>query len=96
MDYSIPYSNFTIQDTNGDFGPNGAYFTAKLPGLFVLCADLDNINHFSIDGGVGGGSSIGTVSVNDFTLTQSGIEYRVFTKKVYGKESPSVKPPHHS
>ncbi|MFC5051170.1 choice-of-anchor D domain-containing protein [Rubritalea spongiae] len=88
-DSSIPYSNFQIESTNGDFGPEGAYFTAKLPGVFVLCADLDNISYFGIDGGVGGGSS-GSISVSDFTHNQAGVEYRVFTKKVYGKDSPSV------
>ncbi|MGJ8672177.1 S8 family serine peptidase [Rubritalea sp.] len=89
-DPSPPYSNFEVQSSNGNFGPGGSYFTAKLPGLFVLGADLDGVTHFAIDGFLGGGSSSGTVAANEFNYTFSGINYKVFTKKVFGKSSPSV------
>ncbi|HEX6851651.1 MAG TPA: choice-of-anchor D domain-containing protein [Candidatus Polarisedimenticolaceae bacterium] len=84
----IVYTNGPIV-ANGSFGAASRYFTRKLRGLFVLVADLDGIDRFTIDGDLGadgGGTADGSV----LRLTQSGRSWLAFVKRVYGAGDPSV------
>jgi hypothetical protein len=62
---TIEYSDNTIV-ANGDFGPNGAYFTRKRPGLWLLAADLDSVTYFEITGDLGadGDGDVDTTSIS--------------------------------
>jgi hypothetical protein len=85
---SISYSDDVILSST-DFGTNGQYFTRELPGLFLLVADLDNVQQFYIDGN-NGADSDGFVEIYDFSLTVFGIDYNVYHKKVWGAGDPTI------
>lgn len=85
---SIPYSNNNIIK-GGAFGDNGSYFTAKYDGLFVLVADLDNINSFYTSGNLGAdGRGIADGSVLEMEI--NGVLYKGFVKRVYNSGDVSV------
>lgn len=86
---SIPYTNSTINETSNAFGPSGKYFTAKYDGLFVLTADIDSVNQFSIAGTLGA-LGIGNMTSGRINQTHGGKEYTGFFKKVYNSGDPSV------
>ncbi len=85
---SISYSNNTIVE-GGAFGPGGAYFTSKLNGLFVLVADLDNVNEFSITGNLGADGS-GSVDGSVITTQVGNQNFKAYVKRVYNSGDPSV------
>lgn len=80
----VYYSNNTINSSNY-FGSNGQYFTRKYPGLFVMAANLDNIDEFYIYGNLGADGS-GNL---DGTVLTSGM-FQGFVKRVYNAGDPSV------
>ena len=72
----IPYSDNTIIAST-DFGTNGRYFTRKVPGLFVMAADLDNVSLFNITGNLGAdGNGISDGAI--LTTNAFGSTYRGF------------------
>jgi Abnormal spindle-like microcephaly-assoc'd, ASPM-SPD-2-Hydin/Viral BACON domain len=85
---AIPYSDGVIV-TNPAWGQNGRYFTRKYPGLFVLVADLDAVTRFRITGDLGA-DGLGSVDAATLSVTQGGIHYRGFVKRVYGSGTASV------
>ena len=85
---NICYSNNTIVE-NSYFGINGRYFTSKLPGLFVLAADMQNVDSFQISGNLGadgGGMVDGTILQTEV----NGVNYYGFVKRVFNAGDPSV------
>jgi len=89
LDTFINYSNNVIQSEGREFGENEAFYTRKYEGLFVLAADIEEVDTFEIDGGIGGGQS-GQVDTHEFIYDISNTTYRIYAKKVYGKATPSV------
>lgn len=79
------------QVVSGDtyFGETSQYFTNMYPGLFVLQADNISINEFRIDGNIGSDGD-GQVDVDEYVLTGYSTTYKVFVKKVYGANDPSI------
>jgi hypothetical protein len=67
------------------FGTTGAYFTRKYTGLWVLAADLDSVEYFTISGNLGadGGGSA------DGVMLQAG-GFTAFVKRVFNAGDPSV------
>ncbi|HXV12710.1 MAG TPA: choice-of-anchor D domain-containing protein [Candidatus Krumholzibacteria bacterium] len=84
----IPYSDGVIVDSPR-FGAGGRYFTRKYPGLFVLVAEMDNVEYFEIDGNLGadGGGSVDGAVLHART---AGADFLGFVKRVYGAGDPSV------
>jgi YVTN family beta-propeller protein len=77
----IEYSNNLIVDSEF-FGDGGRYFTRKYPGLFLLVADMEDVDYFEISGNLG---ADGAGSV-DGTILQAelyGVTYYGFVKRVY-------------
>ncbi len=87
---NISYTN-NIVTNNGAFGTNGNYFTSYNSGLFMLAADLDNVNQFYTSGNLGadgGGNTFGY----SFPLTIGGNNFNCFYRQVrdgYGYD-PSI------
>lgn len=84
----IEYSNNLIVGSPL-FGPSGRYFTRKYPGLFLLVADMEDVDYFEIVGDLGAdgsGSADGTILQADLY----GITYYGFVKRVYDASDPSV------
>lgn len=84
----IAYSDNVIAPHTG-FGTTGQYFTRHLSGLFVMAADLDNVNTFAISGNNGADGS-GTADEHVFTTVSGGVTYNVFVKRVYNAWDPSI------
>lgn len=74
--------NITV---NQNLGPNSLYFTRKLPGLFVMAADLKDVSTFRILGYLG---TAGKGVTAGAVLHRHG--YVGFFKSVTGAETPSV------
>ncbi|MCB9047742.1 MAG: carboxypeptidase regulatory-like domain-containing protein [Chitinophagales bacterium] len=87
-DNFIEYANNTIVSEEG-FGTNGRYFTRKYPGLFVLAADMKDVNTFGIWGGLGADGS-GDVDGSVLQIQHHGTTYYGFVKRVYNAGDPSV------
>lgn len=85
----IAYTNGQVVDADGLFGPQSRYFTAKLPGLFVLAAENVSIHSFSVAGGTAAAPH-GQVDGGAGTIYVGGEPYRMFVKRVYGGGSPSI------
>lgn len=85
---SIYYSNKSIQNSY-KFGSNSRYFTAKYPGLFILAADIDNMEYFRISGTLGCYNN-GKVDTSTIDMIQKGKKYRGYIKRVYDYTTPSV------
>ncbi len=84
----INYSNNTIIESNA-FGTYGRYFTSKLEGLFILAADVDNVDYFEITGY--GGDSDAEVDGTVIHQTVKGTHYTGFVKRVYNSSTdPSI------
>ncbi|MFT5855550.1 MAG: hypothetical protein ACI8XO_002802, partial [Verrucomicrobiales bacterium] len=78
----IPYSDGVVIDSAA-FGENGRYFTRKLAaGLFVLGADLDGVDSFSLSGDLGA-DGVGTADGVVLTIGRAGREFLGFVKRVY-------------
>ena len=85
---SPEYSDDTIVDS-ADFGTNGRYITRKYPGLFVLVAEMTDVDYFEITGDLGadgGGSADGAILQSHMF----GATYYGFVKRVYNAGDPSV------
>lgn len=84
----ISYSDNTII-TSSAFGDNGKYFTKKYDGLFILAADLKNVDYFELTGnnGANGAGSVNGLVINS---NVNGIDYTGFVKRVYNTGSPSI------
>jgi hypothetical protein len=85
---SLVYSDDLIIDSAA-FGPSARYFTKKEPGLFVLGAELNGAERFTIEGhlGAGGpGSADGTI----LEVSRRRNHYRGFVKRVFDAPNPSV------
>lgn len=85
---SLIYSNNVIV-ASGAFGAGGRYFTRKYPGLFVLAADMLNVNSFFINGNLGANGA-GNVSAVVLEATLFGVTYQGFVKRVHSAGVPSV------
>ncbi len=84
----IDYSDGVVKDATA-FGATGRYFTRKVPGLFVLAADLDGVTTFAVTGNLGADGA----GVADGTVLQStigGARYLGFVKRVSGTNDASV------
>lgn len=72
---------------------SASYLTTKVPGLFVLAADINKtdslITSFEISGNLGA-NGYGLVKGLDFSFENNGVEYRAYFKQVYGSSKPSV------
>lgn len=84
---SIPYTNGAVQTHAGFSG--GSYFTQKFNNLWLMSADITNINTFTISGN-NGADGRGTASGFDYTVTVGCMTYYVFVKQVYGAGDPSI------
>ncbi len=84
----IPYSdNLLVPDAS--FGTEGQYFTSKQTGLFLMAADLDNVNTFFISGNNGAdGSGMADETVLNLSLGTS--DYTGFVKRVCDAFDPSI------
>ena len=76
----LNYSDNTIIASN-TFGINGAYFTRKVQNMWLLAADLDNVNNFDITGNLGANGN-GLADGFTSTITVGGIRYNLFVKRV--------------
>ncbi len=94
---TIQYSDNTIIPSAA-FGATGQYFTRYLaggasysnnPSLFVMAADLDNVNQFYISGNNGADGG-GLLDGSQFQVTVNTIVYDVFVKRVYSAGDPSI------
>ncbi len=86
---NIPYTNNSIQSSNA-FGDEGRYFTGKFPGLFVMVADINDLQSFTISGNLG---ADGAGNINDLLLTHTAVDGRVYKAlitRVYGAGDPSI------
>ncbi|MFK7972333.1 MAG: PKD domain-containing protein [Bacteroidia bacterium] len=71
------------------FGPSGQYLTRKVPGLFMLAADLNGVSSFNINGGLGA-DGFGKIDGSSLYINKKGVGYRLFVKRVYDAVDPSV------
>ncbi|WP_422107133.1 HYR domain-containing protein [Winogradskyella sp.] len=85
----INYSDNTVI-ASAAFGANGRFFTRKVENLWLLAADLDNVNTFDITGFLGAFSGIGTVDGFSSTITVSNANYSIFVKRVLDDPTNSV------
>lgn len=86
---SIPYTSSVITSLPSAFGTDGQYFTAKHQGLFVMAADIHEINSFNISGNLGADGS-GSVGSGSLSMNHNGVAYTGFYKKVHSAGDPSV------
>jgi subtilisin family serine protease len=84
----VEYSNGLIA-SNPAFGVPGRYFTRKYPGLFVLVADLQNVQDFYIWGDLGA-DGMGSVDGAVLQTEMFGVTYLGFVKRVFNAYDPSV------
>ncbi|MBN2213231.1 MAG: choice-of-anchor D domain-containing protein [Bacteroidales bacterium] len=86
---NIMYSDNIIVSGDMHFGANTAYFTRHLDGLFVLAADMNEVESFHIDGDLGadGGGSYNSAVLE---YEYNGIRFKGFVKRVYNAGDPSV------
>lgn len=79
----------TVQSGDTFFNSGSTYFTNCYPGLFIMSAYDVNITDFEIDGNLGSDGD-GQADTYDYTLTFGGVDYSVYTKRVWGAQDPSV------
>lgn len=86
---TIPYTENVIAEGTTYFGTSSRYFTMKLPGLFVLGADMNGITSFRTSGnnGADGGGFTDATEIN-FALNKK--EYTAYVKQVYSAGDPSI------
>ncbi|WP_422107130.1 HYR domain-containing protein [Winogradskyella sp.] len=77
---SIYYSDNTIVRASS-FGTNGVFFTRKVDHMWLLAADLDNVNTFDITGNLGADGS-GLADGFTATIMVEGVNYNLFVKRV--------------
>lgn len=83
----MAYSDNVISSAN--FGSGGGYFTRYVPGLFILVADMNNINYFQITGNNGADGG-GMVDATILSITVNNIAYNCYLKRVYNATDPSI------
>jgi hypothetical protein len=83
----LTYTNGVISAS--EIFNNEEYFTAKYPGLFVMVADMSNVDYFEITGNLGADGS-GSVDGVVLNAQQSGTSYYGFVKRVFNANDPSV------
>jgi hypothetical protein len=84
---NIPYTGGVVS-TSAAFG-GGSYFTQKYNNLFVMVANLNGVNSFSITGNNGADGS-GTADGFTYTVTVGCLSYDVFVKRVHSAFDPSI------
>lgn len=84
----VYYSDRSIQ-TYPSVNPQVNYFTQKDTGLFVMAADIDNIDRFAISGGLGA-DGLGAVEAVTLETTINGTRFTGFFKRVHSVTEPSV------
>ena len=86
-------SGFNYSDnvivSSAAFGPDGRYFTRKFPGLFVMVADMSNVEYFETFGNCGADGG-GNVDGATLAAEVSGIAFSGFVKRVYNAFDPSI------
>ena len=84
----LPYSDNAIAGSSL-LGAGGRYFTRKYPGLFVLAADLEGVDSFSIEGNLGA-NGVGQANGAIMELRLSGVDYRGLVKRVGQSGTPAL------
>ncbi len=84
----IPYTNGALS-TSTSFGAGSSYFTHKFNNMWVMAADLNGVNSFSITGNNGADGS-GTVDGFTSTITVGCQSYYLFVKRVHSSFDPSI------
>jgi subtilisin family serine protease len=69
------------------FGPGGRYFTRKYPGLFVLAAEMEDVNSFQVLGNLGADGE-GSVDGAVLQARVAGTDFTGFVKRVFGALDP--------
>jgi mucin-19 len=85
---SFSYHDNGIINSNR-FGADGRYFTRYVGGLFVLAADLDNVNWFRVNGNYGSDGS-GNTDYGSFSITVGCKTFNCFVSRVYNAGDPSI------
>ncbi|MFN7013814.1 MAG: HYR domain-containing protein, partial [Bacteroidia bacterium] len=85
---SIPYTNGVVT-ANANFGAGGSYFTQKINNMFIMVADINNLNNFYTTGNNGADGG-GTEAGFTFTITVGCTTYDVFVKQVCNTFDPSI------
>ena len=65
------------------------YFTYKENGIFIMAADMENVDYLTISGGLGADGK-GNVDGSILSIYKNGNSYLGFVKRVYGTTDPSV------
>jgi hypothetical protein len=84
----LPYSDNAIVGSSL-LGTGGRYFTRKYPGLFVLAADLEGADSFSIEGNLGA-DGVGQADGAIMEVRLSGVDYRGLVKRVGNSVTPGL------
>lgn len=79
----------TVELGDSYFGAGSQYFTNLYPGLFVMVAKDVTLDEFYIDGNLGSDGD-GQADLFDYTLSLSGNEFSVYSKRVWDAGDPSV------
>jgi len=88
-DYTNPPMDGVVRDGSTYFGSGSEYFTNMYPAFWVMIADNININEFTIWGDNGADGS-GDLSVNQFSVTVSGVQHTVYQKTIYNADDPTI------
>jgi hypothetical protein len=85
----VVYSDNVITNAPEHFGMGGRYFTRHLPGLFVMAADVKNIDYFEINGnnGADGDGFVDGAVLEEYVGSKA---YQGFVKRIWGAVDPSI------
>jgi uncharacterized delta-60 repeat protein len=84
-----PITDSHVMVGDGYFGNGSSYFTAMLPGMFVLAANNINISQFSITGDIGAdGNGVEVAEV--YPISAGGSSYTAYLKSNYSGNDPSI------
>jgi len=90
---TLPYSEHAISSFSSGSGA-ARYFTRKLPGLFILGAELHGINTFAVNGQSGHPKNEadfpGRSATREFTIFSNGLRWRAFAQQIYGMKGPGI------
>ena len=85
----VPYTGGALEHHAAFGGTADNYFTQKVPGLFVLAADLTGVGAFEINGNLGADGA-GSVDGSIMQTRVAGRDYQIFVKRVFDAFDPSV------
>ncbi|MBE9466689.1 MAG: T9SS type A sorting domain-containing protein [Bacteroidetes bacterium] len=85
----IDYSDNVVLNDVAAFGDNSSYFTRHFDGLFVMVADVNNIDYFELTGDNGADGS-GNVEGAILDVSVGGVDYQGFVKRIYNSGDPSI------